>query len=175
VRTALTGVRRRSKWRHASPVEWPATVRTSNDFCLDAILTTRVYEIRKLPRNVEELLAIRGDETTLTPREVDVVELIAQGLRNKEIAAALGVTEETAKSHVRSIFAKAECQRLPSGQHRATSRRIHLRCFSMPPMPAQVYRGHLPKFRDWFPHLKCYTLFSAPRPRSLQGILLRRG
>ena len=38
VRTGLTGVQRRSKWRHASPVEWPATAGHVNDFCQDAIL-----------------------------------------------------------------------------------------------------------------------------------------
>ena len=43
---------------------------------------------------------------TLTPREVQVVELIAQGMRNKEIAAALGISEETAQVHVKNILAK---------------------------------------------------------------------
>ncbi len=42
----------------------------------------------------------------LTPREVQVVELIAQAMRNKEIAAALGVASETVQVHVKNVLAK---------------------------------------------------------------------
>jgi len=43
---------------------------------------------------------------TLTPREREVLELIAQGLSNTEIADRLFVTEHTVKTHVGNIFAK---------------------------------------------------------------------
>lgn len=43
---------------------------------------------------------------SLTPRELEVLRLIAQGKANKEIAAALTVTERTAKFHVSAILAK---------------------------------------------------------------------
>ncbi|CAL8479911.1 LuxR C-terminal-related transcriptional regulator [Caballeronia sp. S22] len=42
----------------------------------------------------------------LSARERNIVELIAQGLSNKEIARDLGVTPETIKSHVKNIFVK---------------------------------------------------------------------
>jgi two-component system, NarL family, response regulator YdfI len=42
----------------------------------------------------------------LTPREVEVLQLMAQGLGNKTIAARLGISEHTAKFHVSSIFGK---------------------------------------------------------------------
>jgi DNA-binding NarL/FixJ family response regulator len=43
----------------------------------------------------------------LTPREVEVLQLIAEGLTNAEIAERLVVSAATVKSHVNHIFAKA--------------------------------------------------------------------
>jgi DNA-binding NarL/FixJ family response regulator len=56
--------------------------------------------------DVEAALAERAAGPTLTPREVQVVGLIAEGMRNKEIAAALGISDETVQVHVKSIFWK---------------------------------------------------------------------
>ena len=43
---------------------------------------------------------------SLTPRETQVLELVADGLSNKAIAAALGVSDETVKFHLGSILGK---------------------------------------------------------------------
>lgn len=51
-------------------------------------------------------LAERSQGPTLTPREREVIQLVAEGLRNKEIAARLGIGRETVQSHLRSLFAK---------------------------------------------------------------------
>ncbi|NOZ29845.1 MAG: response regulator transcription factor [Chloroflexi bacterium] len=42
----------------------------------------------------------------LTPREMEVLQLIAQGASNRDIAEALVITERTVKSHVTSILSK---------------------------------------------------------------------
>jgi DNA-binding CsgD family transcriptional regulator len=42
----------------------------------------------------------------LTPREVEVLGMLAEGLGNKQIAARLGISEHTVKFHVASIFTK---------------------------------------------------------------------
>lgn len=42
----------------------------------------------------------------LTPREIDVLEMLAEGLSNKMIAHRLSISDHTAKFHVNSIFAK---------------------------------------------------------------------
>ena len=47
-----------------------------------------------------------GEREPLSSRERNIVELIAQGQSNKEIARTLGITPETVKSHVKSIFVK---------------------------------------------------------------------
>ncbi len=45
----------------------------------------------------------------LTPREVDVLVLLAQGKTNKEIAAELFIAERTASNHVSNILARIKC------------------------------------------------------------------
>ncbi len=49
----------------------------------------------------------RGRATTnLTPREREIVYLVAEGLSNKRIAARLGISIDTVSTHLRRIFAK---------------------------------------------------------------------
>jgi DNA-binding NarL/FixJ family response regulator len=43
---------------------------------------------------------------TLTPREIDVLALVADGLGNRAVAQALGISEHTVKFHLASIFGK---------------------------------------------------------------------
>lgn len=61
---------------------------------------------RPVVANVEARLSERAQSPALSDREVEVVERLSQGMRNKELAAALGITERTAEVHVRNIFTK---------------------------------------------------------------------
>ncbi len=69
-------------------------------YCLDA------FGEPTAPRS----LAIPGSSERLTPRETEVLHLIAAGLSNRAIAAQLVVSERTVKSHVTHILAKLQDQ-----------------------------------------------------------------
>jgi two-component system, NarL family, response regulator len=53
-------------------------------------------------------LAEHTPRTTLSERELQVLPLIAKGLRNKEIGSALEIAEDTVKIHIKNIFGKLE-------------------------------------------------------------------
>lgn len=59
-----------------------------------------------IPPAVAASLARHRANDHLTPRELEVVELMTRGLSNKEIASAIGRTDETVKIHLKSVFAK---------------------------------------------------------------------
>ena len=61
---------------------------------------------KRLSAEVAAEIAEHATNDALTPREVDVLRLLAKGNANKEIGALLSLTEETVKSHIRSILAK---------------------------------------------------------------------
>jgi DNA-binding NarL/FixJ family response regulator len=56
--------------------------------------------------DVKARLDERAGQPTLTPREVQVMELVSEGRRNKEIATLLGISEETVQVHLKNIFVK---------------------------------------------------------------------
>ena len=56
--------------------------------------------------DVQSLLAERNRHKQITPRELQIIELVSQGMRNKEIAVALGISEETVQVHLRNIYLK---------------------------------------------------------------------
>lgn len=63
---------------------------------------------RRVPAEIAAELAEHTTEDELTAREVDVLQLIAKGNANKEIAAQLAITEETVKSHVTHLLRKLD-------------------------------------------------------------------
>jgi len=60
----------------------------------------------RLSPDIEARLDERRGHKPLSTRELQIVELIAQGMRDKEIATALGISEETVPVHMRRLFAK---------------------------------------------------------------------
>jgi two-component system NarL family response regulator len=61
---------------------------------------------RHLPPALAQRLASRVGAPDVSDREREVLQLIARGKANKEIAAALGISEETVKRHASNLFVK---------------------------------------------------------------------
>jgi len=61
---------------------------------------------KRLSSEVAAEIAEHATDDALTPREIDVLRLVARGNANKEIAAQLSLTQETVKSHIRNILPK---------------------------------------------------------------------
>ena len=72
---------------------------------LETIRAVHVGQKRISPEVAAEI-AEHATDDALTPREIDVLRLIARGNANKIIAAELSLTEETVKSHIRNILSK---------------------------------------------------------------------
>lgn len=61
---------------------------------------------RWIPKEIATRLASRNLFEDLTPRELQVLEQMAKGLANKEIADVLNITSHTVKDHLKSILGK---------------------------------------------------------------------
>jgi NarL family two-component system response regulator LiaR len=62
----------------------------------------------RLVREVREVATRRGPLDSLSPREVEVLGVLARGRSNRQIARNLSISEETVKAHVSSILAKLQ-------------------------------------------------------------------
>ena len=86
------------------------------DDVLDGIRAVSRGESPIHPRAARALLGARrpggperaggGPAAGLTPREREVLSLVAAGLANKQIARRLGITDRTVKAHLTSVFAR---------------------------------------------------------------------
>ncbi len=63
---------------------------------------------RYIPRHIASRLAERMTRSNLTARELEVLKLLTKGLTNKQIASALGISDNTARNHINSIIEKLE-------------------------------------------------------------------
>jgi DNA-binding NarL/FixJ family response regulator len=82
---------------------------------VSAVLDEELWIRRTLvPKLLDSVTSVPGNVATgstgrfaiLTPREVEITRLIAQGQRNKHIARYLAITERTVKNHLTAIFRK---------------------------------------------------------------------
>ncbi|HEY1596031.1 MAG TPA: response regulator transcription factor [Thermoleophilaceae bacterium] len=87
--------------KNVQPKELARAIRAAHagEALLDPAVAARLVEAIAQPAGEEP-----RDE--LTPREHEVLSLIGQGLSNKRIALALGVSEKTVKTHVGHVLAK---------------------------------------------------------------------
>jgi two-component system, NarL family, response regulator len=63
---------------------------------------------RHIPPRIAARLADRMTRSNLTARELEILEMLAKGLTNKQIGIALGISDNTARNHVNSIIEKLE-------------------------------------------------------------------
>jgi DNA-binding NarL/FixJ family response regulator len=77
------------------------------DELLDIIRSVHAGK-RRLPAAVAQTLAEHMAEEPISPRELEVLSLMAAGKRNKEIAGELSIAEDTVKMHVRNILSKLQ-------------------------------------------------------------------
>jgi len=66
----------------------------------------------------------KGPSVSLTPREKEVLQFIAEGKGNKEISDLLCISTETVKSHVKNIFKKLEVKNRVEATTEARKRRL---------------------------------------------------
>jgi DNA-binding NarL/FixJ family response regulator len=77
----------------------------SQDEVIDAIRAVNQGK-RRIPADIAARLAERMGRCALSARELEVLQLLAQGLTNKEIAHSLFISDMTARNHVVSVLAK---------------------------------------------------------------------
>ncbi len=73
--------------------------------CLDAVKGGQEWIDPQLQAEAAERAATR-DRSLLSPRETELVHLVRQGMRNRDIAEKLGITEGTVKVYLHSVFEK---------------------------------------------------------------------
>jgi DNA-binding NarL/FixJ family response regulator len=93
--------------KDASFEEFVATIRTvaAGQNVLPARMTESLFsQIAREAADTEKKRVI--EDIRMTPRELDVIAIIGEGLSNKEIAQRLNIATHTVKSHVRNVMEK---------------------------------------------------------------------
>jgi len=80
---------------------------SSQEVLLEAIRHVRANK-RYFPAHIAAQLSDRMARSDLTPREHQILQLVAKGLTNKEIGRAVGISDNTARNHVNNIIEKLQ-------------------------------------------------------------------
>jgi two-component system NarL family response regulator len=62
--------------------------------------------LKPVEADVQAKLAERESHPVLSPREMEVIQFLVEGKRNKEIALSLAISQETVQVHLKRIYAK---------------------------------------------------------------------
>jgi len=90
---------------------------------LDTIREVHAGRRRILPEIAQEI-ALHAGEEPLSERELEVLRCVADGSANKQIARTLSITEDTVKTHLRSVFFKLNVKDRTEAVVQAVRRRI---------------------------------------------------
>jgi DNA-binding NarL/FixJ family response regulator len=124
-----------------TPVEWllalPAPLITIRCSCEPEVAAERFRQRMRHPGHLDgatphaelmvrfralaclEPLHVRLEQLGITPRELNILEAMAAGLSNREIAEQLFVSENTVKTHAARLFEKLSAQRRTQAVQRA--------------------------------------------------------
>jgi DNA-binding NarL/FixJ family response regulator len=109
--------------RDTSPLELQDAVLTiaAGGSVLDPLMATAVFE-----RLRDEHLTHPADDAfaTLSPQEERILDMIAEGMTNGEIASALSLSQKTIKNYASQIYAKLNVERRSQAARLATERRM---------------------------------------------------
>jgi len=78
--------------------------------CMDAVVAGKRWIDPEIAERTRQAEARAASAPPLTRRERELIELVRQGLRNRDIAAELGVTEGTVKVYLHAIFDKLQVE-----------------------------------------------------------------
>jgi DNA-binding NarL/FixJ family response regulator len=115
----ITGLELLQSWQQQGRMT-PVAILSASDSNLDAQAALTAGALGFIPKsaNSDELRQAvtrvllgetlpapqSGDKPQLTPRQMEILQLLAEGLPNKSISRQLGVSEDTVKTHLKSLF-----------------------------------------------------------------------
>ena len=106
-------------------IEWAIGIVAIIFFIVGVYLNKR--SLHKVPSQTETSITIDHEKIEslgVSKREYEILELIAQGLSNKEIADQLFISENTVKTHVSNLFIKLDAKRRTQAIQKAKDLRI---------------------------------------------------
>ena len=94
------------------------------DAALRAVAAGLTVSVAEVPERRFEALADPDEPALLTPREVEVLRDVADGMTNKEIAAHLGISLHTVKFHLESLMRKLDASSRTEAVSKSMRRRF---------------------------------------------------